>query len=788
MINTRLALTVSVFAMGVCLAPNTNAQEESQSKSLEKRTHQILEEVVVTATKRSQSQQDVGITVAAFSGDKMRELGINDAKGIINLVPGTGISDPSGGGVPVIIIRGVGLQNFRINDTPTTAIYVDEVYQTSVAEAAATIFDVERVEVLKGPQGGLYGRNAVGGAIQVISAKPNFEEFEGYASVSFEEHNRLEGEVVLSGPISDELAFRVGGKVINGGGYFHNVTRNSDYGDADRLAGKMLLEWRPNDNINVLFKLHGGKDQSELPLGRAIGVYQPLGLGLGAAFGILNTADAAILNVNSATASISNFCTAVLEGTRSPNSCETLNGMTTNELGISSRYDGTSLSEPRLDNSWWGASLQADIDFSGLTLTSITAYDDFVHGRYIDQDGLPEVHQEILYGSTILAWSQEFRLSNNSEGDLHWLIGINYAEDELDEDTLLFTELGVLKATLGGLTRSSQLYVQSTEALAVFGRTDWAFADKLNLVMEARYTKEEKSLVGGTYLPQANITLSFIDDSTSYDAISGKVGLEYSPTDDTLIYLSYSRGFKSGGYFGGFATNPAQLEPFDQETISAIELGFKKDWPEQALRLNGSAFYYDRQDVQANGIDTSGIVNIARLTNIGDVAVYGVELETVWAPTDQLTIQGGFAWLTSEIVSSDKVTGNLFGTSTTETFEGHRLPNQPEVSANIVVKYEDYLTTSLLGGLQVIYTYRGEQDLGMVLSDEAGALLTEDAYHLVNLKATIGPDHGKWMFAGYVENIFNAEYRTNAGGGAPGGFLEIYGAPRIFGISLDYNF
>jgi len=420
--------------------------------------------------------------------------------------------------------------------------------------------------------------------------------------------------------------------------------------------------------------------------------------------------------------------------------------------------------------------------------TSISAYNSFTYRRYIDQDGLPEIHQEIDYASDIESWSQEFRLGYDDGGRFSWLVGANYAEDEIVEDTMLFTETGLLRATLGGLTRSRQLYDQSTEAFAVFGRADWAFTDRLELVLETRYTEEEKGLSGGTYLPQVGATLAETDDSTTYDAVSGKVALEYSPTADMLLYASYSEGFKSGGYFGGFATNPQQLEPFDQEEISAVELGFKTDWPRQSLRFNGAVFYYDRRDVQASGIDESGIVPIARLTNIGDVEVYGAELETVWAPIRQLTLQGGVSWLENEIVSSDKSPGNLFNSPAPATFVGARLPNQPELSANMVAQYEDYVSESLLAGLQLMYTYRGEQDLGLVVFPEEGALFTEDAYQLVNLKASIRPDDSRWKLSAYVENLFDEVYRNNAGGGAPGGFQEIYGAPQILGVGLDVRF
>lgn len=789
MFKSRLAATASLMAIGLHLLPGAAAQEPAQTGLGQAEAANVLDTVVVTSTKRTADVQDIGQTVAAISGEDIREQGLDDVEDVINLVPGTGFLDSAGGGIPIVIIRGVGLQNFRINDTPTTAIYVDEVYQTTVAQAVSTIFDVERVEVLKGPQGGLYGRNAVGGALQIISARPNFDEYEGRVSLNYEEYDRVDTEAVFSGPLSRTLAFRIGGRVIKSDDtYFHSTTGNFDHGEEDRWAARGMLEFRPASSFDMLLKLHGGADRSDLPLAHPVGIYQPLGLNLSALTGVANTADGAILNARAATTSESNVCSAIRNGGRDPAFCETLSGLTPDELGISSRYDSAGLSKPMLDNDWWGLSLEGNLEFGAFTLTSISAYEEFNHGRYIDQDAMPEIQQEIDYDTDIEAWSQEFRLAFDDGGSFAWIAGVNFAEDEQAEDSLLFAENGILTTQLGGLTRALQQYTQTTEAFAVYGRADWRFAPDFNLVLEARYTEEKKGFDGFTMLPQAGVLLASTDDSTTYDALSGKVGLEYSPTENALLYASLSRGFKSGGYFGGFATSNPQLEPFDQETITAYEAGFKTDWPQQALRLNGSVFYYDREDVQATGLDTSGVVNINRLTNVGDAEAYGAELETVWSPIRQFRVQGGLAWLSTEIVESDKTTSNIFRTSTAESFLGGRIANQPEVSANLIAKYQDYVSASLLGSLQAEYTYRGEQDHKIVTNPLERAIVEEDPYSLVNLRAEIGPADGKWSVSAYVTNLFDEEYRTNAGGTGPSGAVELYGAPQIWGVGLDYEF
>ncbi|MGL6158868.1 TonB-dependent receptor [Microbulbifer sp.] len=772
----------SAIALGLGLVPGAVAQTNTHAGQ------EVLEQVTVTATKQEATVQSIGQTINAISGDAIREMGVDSVEDLANVVPGTGFFNSDAGGVPVLLIRGVGLQNFRINDTPTTAQYVDEIYQVTVAQSVATLFDLERVEVLKGPQGGLYGRNAVGGAVQIISARPNFEEFESSVSINYEEYNRLDTEVVVSTPLSDTLAFRLSGKRITSDDtYFHSTTGHFDHGEEDRWGARGMLEFNPSESTNLLFKVHAGSDQSEIALGRGIGLYEPGTGRVAAAQGVQDTADSAILSQQ---LSDMNFiCSDILAGGRAPSRCETLSGQTPDELGFNSRYDSASLSRPQLDNSWWGASLQGSWEFGNFSFKSISAYDTFDYGRYIDQDTMPDRQQEIDYNTEITAWSQEFRLRHDDGGNFAWVLGASYAEDEQVEDTLLFADSGLLSSTLGGLTRVAQQYTQTTKAFAAYGRADWQFADPFNLVLETRYTDEEKGFDGSTFLPQVGVVLASADDAgTSYSPISGKVALEYSSGNDSLFYLSLSEGFKSGGYFGGFATANAQLVPFDEETITACEAGFKSDFPAQSLRVNGSVFYYDREDVQANGLDPNGIVPIARLTNIGDVEAVGVELETLWSPIDPLIIHAGIVWLESEIVESAQTVANLFRTSNAVPLEGARVPNQPELTANLLARYETALSDSLLGAVQLEYSYRGEQDLSLVAQPEEAFITTEGAYSLVNLRTRIGGLDGDWSVSAYATNLLDEEYRTNAGGTSPAGAFEVFGAPRIVGVGFDYQF
>jgi iron complex outermembrane recepter protein len=742
--------------------------------------------VVITAQKREQSIQDVGLSVSALSGDQLLERNIDNLEGVLDFVPGTGFYDVTGGGVPIIILRGVGLQNFRINDTPTTAVYVDEIYQTSVAEAAATLFDVERVEVIKGPQGGLYGRNAVGGAIQVISRAPDLRKQEGYVNLGYGEYGRIQAEGAFGTPLSDKLGVRLSGRLVSSDDtYYHSVSGGFDHGAEEKWAARGVVLYEPSDTAEIKIKVHGGSDTSETPLLRAVGVYARLGLDLVPGY---NLADGVILNAGGAAPGLGSLCAAILDGHRDATSCETLDGLTEAEHGLVDRYDSASNFRPQLDNNWWGISAQGVFQFGDYTLTSISAYDEFTHGRSVDYDAVPTVQQQIEYNSNIEAWSQELRLAHDNGGALSWLIGASYAEDTLTESTLLTGTTGLVPLAFGGLTQAEQPYHQDTDAIAGFGRIDWQTSEHVNLILEGRYTSENKAFVGGVNLPEIDLPLTFADDSATYDAFTGKAALEWTPTSDVLIYGSVSRGFKSGGFFGGFATSNAQLEPFDKETILAYEAGFKTDWPAQSLRLNGAVFYYDRQDVQASGFDTSGAIGINKLTNVGDAETLGGELETAWSPVDFFSLQANLAYVHSEIVKSDKTTSDIFVSTSSASFKGARLPNQPEFTANLIARLQKDVGSLGQGFLQAEYSYASEQDLRLVVIPEERAVATEDGYSLVNLRAGVQSDGGGWSASVFVTNLFDQEYRTVVTNDTLGGIYEIYGAPRIWGISVGHVF
>ncbi|HEY9183179.1 MAG TPA: TonB-dependent receptor plug domain-containing protein, partial [Gammaproteobacteria bacterium] len=270
----RCALAVPVIGLGATHLAAAQAPAQTPATP-----PMAIEEIVVVAQKREQLIQDVGIAVTAFSGRNLRERDIDQSEDLYQLIPNVNLQNNGGGGAPVVIVRGVGLQSFRINDSPTTAFYVDDVYQTSVASAEWTMFDLERVEVLKGPQGGLYGRNALGGAIQIISRTPTVDDDNnGYVSLGYQEYSREQLEAAASFAIGDKFAIRVAGRAVDGSDApYRSVTGGYDYGAEDRDAARVTLRISPTDTFDITLRVQGGNDGSELEPLRPVGVYLPIG-------------------------------------------------------------------------------------------------------------------------------------------------------------------------------------------------------------------------------------------------------------------------------------------------------------------------------------------------------------------------------------------------------------------------------------------------------------------------------------------------------------------------------
>lgn len=736
----------------------------------------VIEEVVVTAQKRTESVQDVSIAIKAFNEDDLRNLNTNNLEELTEFVSGAELFDDRGAGQPTWVIRGVGLADFNSNNTPTAAIYYDEFYLTSNVLGGIGMFDIGRVEVLKGPQGGLYGRNTSGGAVRVMSVRPVVgDELNGYVKGSYGRWDRAGLEGAFGGTLTDTTAFRISASTDQGGGWQDSLATPGDdeYGDRDFMAVRGQFAYQPSEAFDLLLKLEGGTDKSETTLGYARALYDP------------NTGD---------------YCSSAIAGKHDEKNCVTLSNLTNafaltpgdpGVLPSGQRKDGTKvLSNPinELDNSWEGANLQMNWDFDFATLTSITGYLNYENNQTFDYDAQPlALFEESPGEAELTLWSQELRLLSNSDGPLTWLAGVMYAEDEVKENRQGSTIDNVLVFP----TVISRGFTQTTESWAVYGQVEYELSDAWTLHGSLRYTDENKDLEDAFAYDKVDefFYIQDVNKSVELDENwSGHVGIDWAVTDDAMVYARVTQGFKSGGFFGGFSLAEEDLDPYAEETVLSYEVGFKSGWLENSLQLNGAAYFYDYQDVQgftqvAN--ELTGTV-VTKLGNLGDAEHTGAELDMVWLPLEGLSLQASLSWLDAEITDSDTLALDQAG----EVFpiEGLKRSYAPEWSTSVQARYEWSFSDSLLAAVQLNYSWRDDLNgEDSALSNINLAAFSYEDYQVLNGRISIGSPEQTWEVALVGRNLSDEEYWANATGDDLASFTSIPTRPMSYAIEAIYS-
>lgn len=730
-----------------------------------------LDEIVVTAQKRSEELQKVGIAVDAFGAGELREFGMHALADVTRFSNNVQLFDEYGSGQPTWVIRGVGLQDFSANNTPTAAIYVDDVYQTSNVMGSQSLFDLERVEVLKGPQGALYGRNTSGGAVRILSKRPDPTQSEGYAYANYGRWQDVALEGAANMPLGESAAVRVAGRWNGSGeGWQSNVMTGEEHGEQDRWAVRASVLSALGEKGEVLLRVHGAEDNSETVLGQTIGLYNPAAPG---------------------------FCAPLLAGRIDNSQCAAYSTFFDPQFRFPDQQssDGSrTFADPinRLDNASAGASLQISWDFEGVTLTSITGYEDFKYGLKFDYDGgFGEFsHQDAR--TDIEAWSQELRLASSGNGPIQWQLGLEYATDDLTENRefQFKDDLLTLVPMFGGQA-GLLAYEQTTESWAAWGQLGWQITDSLKLNAGVRYTDEQKDYENGSVSTRSGgvvyPVITGLEDDLQLEVVSGKVGIDWLVSDEAMLYASVSRGFKSGGFFGGFpSAGAASIQPYDEETVMAYEVGLKSQWRENTLRFNAAAFHYDYSDAQgySNVLDPSGLL-LTRLTNVGDADHDGVEVEVMWLPTERLSLEANAAWLDAEITDSDKTVTTWLGT--TVPLEGLDRRMAPDFSYNLVGRYTIPVGDALETSLQVDYNWR--DDLGgtglSVIEDTMDSL--QDAYGLLGARLSLATTDGTWEIALWGHNLTDEEYVTNVTNDNVASWIQLPGQPMSYGIEGTYR-
>jgi iron complex outermembrane recepter protein len=713
-----------------------------------------LQQVVVTAQKRAQNLEDVGTSITAFSGAQLEQLGLRDVTDIANQTPSLQFNQ-YGETITVYNLRGVSQNDFTDHQEAPVAVYVDDAYVASMGALSGTMYDLERVEVLRGPQGTLFGRNATGGLIHYISNAPRFDQ-EGNLEVSAGNFGEINSQGVVNVPFSDSVAARLSFATDHHDGYIHNLI-GPDVNDQNQYAARLQVLWRPSENGEVTFKLHGLRNANEVEGNYSWGASRPDALGLGEF--VPGQPD---------------FFGYTGPGTTDP----FVQGLDRKGL---------------FDRTVYGTTEHVTWHFGDVTLASVT---DYLHLRKRygeDSDVSPNPVFNYDVWQSYHQFSQELHLSGES-GTLRWIAGLYFLDYTTDDENIIRTSpTGLYLPLYPGADAfypqpdfsSGALYSLSTRSGAIFTQEEWQFAPRFTAIVGARYSEDRKTY---DYRYQAAAEPApedfYFQDARRFPNVTAKAELDFKPSEAQLLYASVNRGAKSGGWSavtgGDVVASPALVPPpsdiaavlrYDQETLTSYELGSKSTLLGGAARFNADVFYYDYRNYQ--GFFLVGLAQAVR--NI-DAKIKGAEFEFAWAPVEGLTTNVGLSALDTRAYDVPMPCGC--------TFLDRQMPQAPKWSGNASVRYQ-----------------RGTP-VGTFSIETDGKWDSVEYFELINAPVDREPGHlvanarlgytslnGHWEAAFDVRNLTDKWYRVyNLDLSATlGSNQSVYAPPRLWSFTVAYR-
>ena len=693
-----------------------------------------LEEITVTAQKREESLSDVPISVAAFAGEAMRANNVTTLQALSSSVPNFYVAESFVG--DAMYVRGVGSGQNNLGFEQAVGQVVDGFFYGRSRFSRVAFLDLERVEVLKGPQGALLGKNTTAGAVNITTAKPT-SEFEASISPSWEfeagEGARIEG--VVSGPLSENLRARLAVIYVDQDGHIDNSSTGSDQVEIEDLAGRLSLAWDVTDNVDVLLQYqfgelehHGGNNQYSF-CDKTSDQNGP-GPGLGG-----------FIPGTNLTASLT---------TVFPDDCTTNYTRSGQAPKFGVNVEGKETSFDTL-------SLTLDWRLGDLTLTSLTGYAQY---DYLDlQDGDRTAAESVLpeFGEDYEQLTQEFRVTSDIGESYDFIAGVYYQTREQDTAYLVHF------APIGANSRNT-FTNEEGDALAAFGQVTWHLNDAWDLTLGGRYTYEEKEATSVQY-PTDNYDRSpdngcpivsptqvcsrhNLSDKFDEDDFSPVLNVQWRPTDDAMYYFSARQGFKAGGFDHDLAAD--QSDPdiqnrfrFDDEEVTAFELGAKLTLLENTMQLNAAAFHMEFDDLQLAGfLDSAGAVGA--VTNAASATSEGLEADVRWAATDRLTLSAAVAWLDSSY--DDYPDAPCYTLQTAgcvngrQDLSGEKLQFATDWKGNMAAEYVWTLTPNLnLTGYATVYSSDS-----FPLQADLDPKLFQDDFTKWDARLTLSQADGDW--------------------------------------------
>lgn len=697
--------------------------------------------IVVTAQRREQRLQDVPVAVTALDSAQFTVGGLGrSANEVLNLVPNASAGTQQHGR-PRWWIRGVGAGQQQLDLASPVGFYLDDVYISNASATGIPIFDVERVEVLRGPQGTLWGKNTTGGAVNVISKRPSLTgQDDSYVKL---EYGSYDDKIVETGLgttiVDDKLAARVSARIDDRGGRFDNLyTGGKSNAIKDAVIRTQLLA-KPTDTLEALLSLHY-RDYDTDGSYWTTASYVPSGV---------------VRNGYAPSTDINDISTNAPEWSR---------------------------------NKQFGGSLHLDWNPGDITLTSITGYERFKTRGAADSDYTPLEVSRSYTRARSSQWTQELRLASPQDDRLSWILGFFYFNEKIRSDAFSATlPQGSVPALAGSTSPaafSDTFYRHNAESGAVFGSTTFAFTDALKLTLGGRWTRETKKVDFVRLASPNAAAASWSNYAQWWDGYTGTYGgpgtfngrlkrtwdaFTYDVTPswqiarDQLVYARFSHGLKSGG-FNTAATLPIALAAVRPEKLDAYEIGYKSQWLDGVLTFNATAFHYDYKDVQVNVVGPNpgavGGATVSYLQNAAKAKVNGAEFELTLAPVEGLKLNSALGLLDTEYKQFQVLNGGA-------NLAGARFVRSPKVTLNAGASYSFALAD--LGRIELAADarYQSRQFYYVTPQDTVNRYyLTQKPYTLTNVRITYTTKSENLSVTGFVNNVFDVRYLNHALPGA----------------------
>lgn len=706
-----------------------------------------ITDIVVTAQRKDERLQDVPIAVSAIGSDALDRGGVVNQQSLAQRVPSFTFSDFAPG-QSILSIRGVSSTDDGAGTDSSVALFVDDVYVGRLSNQAFALFDLERIEVLRGPQGTLYGKNAIGGAINVVSTPVSKDSFKAKAKLSYGNYNALDIGAMVTGPISDNLAFKASVSSSDRDGWVHNVVTGNDVRNVDSIGARASLLYH-NDGFS--FQLNADYlNEKQLGVGR---------------FPIRDGA-APLLFLHE------------------------LSGGNGYDIATNAQ-DGPSIRTAR------GISGKLTADLGGGTLTSITAYRKSASEWEMDSTGVPQINVVDEIDDFTKQFSQELRYDGYIGDNIDYTLGLYYLNERtnrrerfhlvfgIDDRLRTFTSLAQITDPNDDVDSTQQ--INETNSYAAFANANWRFAESWTLGLGLRYTRETKDL---TNISQAGAIGAFgiirntftVDSQATFSDVSPKFTLQYQPNRNLQLYANVGRGFKSGGFASAPSTIADATRVLRPETAWNYEVGLKADWFDRRLRTNIAAFYTDYRDLQTQRFGPplnapAGEFGRFQTLNAGNARLKGIEAEVTAIPVPGLTLAAGYSYLDATYKNFTFVDQN----GNAVDLSGETLVRAPKHKLSVSANFEHDGPAGGKMNWYIDYRYTGFQR-----GDIASPTTNQPAFNVSDANISYTNAAGDWTFSIWGRNIFKERYISHIYIIGPGD-VGVFGEPRTYGASVTWK-